>query len=242
MPLVVQKLPKPKPKPKHRWRRALGVAAVVLIFALVATTVAVYKAAQHVPEFYSEALAADSTRQPNAGDKLEHDVLKLTNEVKFEPKWEATFTAEQINGWLAVDLLEKFPHLLPPEVSNPRVAIAQDEIKVACRYKSGQIDAVISLVGSVSLTNEPNVVAVRIKRARAGALPIPLSQFLEDVSRAAADHNLDLRWAKADGDDVALIRLPVENTHLDDRTLHLDSFELKPGAAHLSGRTQWKKR
>ncbi len=234
---TVARAPHPK---KRRWRRALGVVALALLIALAVSLFSVYRAAQHVPKFYSEALDADPVVQRTAGDELERVALDLRNDVQRAGDWEAIFTEEQINGWLAVDLVEKFPNLLPANVHDPRMVITPDEVQVACRYQSDRFDAVISLAATIAITEEPNVVAVRIKRARAGALPIPLNQFLDDVTRAAHNSNLDLRWMQTDGDPVALIRLPTENTELPDRTLHLEKFELRQGEAYLSGRTEWK--
>jgi hypothetical protein len=231
-----------KSRPKPRWRRMAGVAAVLLVLALAATLFIVYRASRHVPQFYQQALAADPVVQRSAGDELERRALELTNEVQHSGDWEAVFTDEQINGWLAVDLIEKFPDLLPSEVHEPRVVITPDEVRVACRYTDENITAVISLALTVGLTDEPNVVAVRVKRVRAGALPIPLNQFLDDITQAARESGLDLRWTQAEGDPVALIRLPTENTELPDRTLHLKKFELRAGEAYLAGETQWKSR
>lgn len=225
---------------KRRWRRALGVVALALLIGLAVSMFTVYRAARHVPEFYTEALEADPGVQRSAGDELERRALELQNDVRHSGQWEAVFTEEQINGWLAVDLVEKFPNLLPPNVIEPRMVITPGEVNVACRYKSDRFDTVISLAATIAMTEEPNVVAVRILRARAGALPIPLNQFLDDVTAAAHKSSLDLRWLQTDGDPVALLRLPTENTELPDRTLHLEKFELRQGDAYLSGRTEWK--
>jgi hypothetical protein len=120
------------------------------------------------------------------------------------------------------------------------MAITADEVQVACRYQTERIDTVISLAVSISLAEEPNVVAVRVKRARAGALPIPLNQFLDDITAAAQKSDLDVRWLQTEGDPVALIRMPTENMNLPDRTLLLEKFELRSGEAFLAGRTEWK--
>jgi hypothetical protein len=217
-----------------------GMAAVLLIVALAATLFIAYRASRHVPQFYERALAADPVVQRTAGDELERRALELHNEVQVAGDWEAIFTQQQINGWLAVDLLEKFPELLPPEVTDPRVEITPEEVRIACRYHDENIETVISLALTAALSEEPNTVAVRVKRARAGALPIPLKQFLDDITAAARDSGLDLRWLQSEGDPVALIRLPTEHTDLPDRILHLKRFELREGEAYLSGETQWK--
>ena len=54
-------------------------------------------------------------------------------------RWQALFTAEQINGWMAVDLARNFPNTLPPGVVDPRVDIRPEGVTVACRYLEGAV-------------------------------------------------------------------------------------------------------
>ena len=41
--------------------------------------------------------------------------------------WEIRFTADEINGWLAVDLVKNHPNALPPTLKDPRVSIDPNE-------------------------------------------------------------------------------------------------------------------
>ena len=45
----------------------------------------------------------------------------LNNHLRRMGGWEAHFTDQQVNGWLAVDVPKNHPDLLPPEISHPRV-------------------------------------------------------------------------------------------------------------------------
>jgi hypothetical protein len=216
------------------------MAALLLFAAIVTGLVGAYRASQYVPPFYTEALASDPVVARKAGDDLERVALDLRNEIVETGRWEATFTEQQINGWLEVDLEEKFPELLPSSVHAPRVSIVDNQVQVACRYQTDSIEAVISLTASIALAEDDNTLAVRIHQARAGAIPIPLKQFLDDVTRKAHDNEIDVRWVEQDGDPVALIRLPTEHTDLPDRVLQLDEFVLREHEAYLSGATEWK--
>ena len=227
-----------KPPAKPRWRSVFSIAALLLALLVVLSILGAYFASRQVPQFYTEALAAERPAQAEAGHELERRALELRNELQRAGQWKATFTDDQINGWLAVDLVEKFPDLLPPEVQAPRVAINQEEVQLAFRYHSPEVDTVVSFAASVALTEETNVVAVRIRRARAGALPIPLTQFLDRIANKVEGTDLEIRWSQIDGDPVALIRLPREHTDLADKTLRLERFELRDGEAILSGRTE----
>ena len=49
--------------------------------------------------------------------------LQLRNDICNEPTWEAVFTDQEVNAWLAEDLVTHFADQLPPEVHEPRVAV-----------------------------------------------------------------------------------------------------------------------
>src|SRR5205085_5179217 len=115
----------------------------------------------------------------------------LANDVRKRGQWQATFTAEQINGWLAVDLVKNYPEVLDSDVKDPRVAIAPRQATVAAKYTSAEQQAVLSINFDVYLS-DPNVIAVRILSARAGLLPVPLSRVLEAISELAIDADLPL--------------------------------------------------
>ena len=175
------------------------VGSLVLILGIFATTL--YFASQHVPHFYRDALKSEPARQQIASDELLQNATALASHAHHQGRWASVFTAEQINGWLAVDRQKNYPDLLPPEIVDPRVRIGPGLMTIACRYQQGKVSLVVSL--NVELyVPEPNVLALRIKNVRAGAIPLPLSQVLDGVAKAAEDMNLRLRWAQSQGDPV----------------------------------------
>ena len=100
----------------------LAIAALLLL--LVLGGLMLYQATRYVPDFYQQALEVNPQQQAAAGDELERQVLELHNEIQDAGRWQAVFDEDQINGWLASDLKEKFSDSLPAGVSAPRVAIA----------------------------------------------------------------------------------------------------------------------
>ena len=164
--------------------RVIIVALFILSVLAGSAAFVLYSASRHEPQFYKQALQVEPERQREAGDELEKNVLELHNTARNEGRWEAVFTAEQINGWLAADLPEKFPHILPEGTDEPRVSINSDRIKIACRYQNGKVNTVVSFDLIVNLTSDTNTLAVRVSRVRAGALPVPLKQFLAPITRA----------------------------------------------------------
>ncbi len=221
---------------RKRWRRL--IVAALAVGALAAGAWWGWRSAlHHVPRFYAVAVAVPSPQQKAAGQELARNVLALHNEVADSQQWSAVFTDQQINGWLAVDLPEKFPHLLPRQWHDPRVALLPDQIHVACRYQDGRLDTVVSLILEVRLAKEPNTLAVRIRGARAGAVPLPLRWLLDGVTESLQQGDLLVRWSQSDGDPVALVTLHQPAPQDDAPRPILERIEIRAGELRLAGRS-----
>jgi len=219
-------------------RRLLRMLLLLLLACLLLAGggwFAVRQALRHEPKFYRQALTQSPADQRVAGVELEREVLDLHNQVRHEGRWQARFTEQQLNGWLAVDLPNKFPKLLPKQASDPRMALRDGEALFACRHQSKEIDGVVSIAMRVSLTEQTNELAIRVSRVRMGALPVPLSKFLDQISSAARREGLRLRWAEQSGDPVALIRLAPRHPEFPDRQIEVDQVQIEGGALTLSG-------
>jgi hypothetical protein len=196
-----------------------------------------YRAAQYEPAFYRQAMRAPLELQAQAGDELEQGVLELRNEARTPGRWEAVFTEDQINGWLAVDLPEKFPGTLPAGVESPRVAIRDGHISIAARYRDSLVASIVSIILDIRLTEEANTVAVTIKRIRAGALPVPVRQYLDRITDTAERGDIPLRWSQTEGDPVALVTIPSRHDDYIHHEIFVESIELRDGEVYLAGRT-----
>ena len=218
--------------------RLTSVVVLTLTAAVAVSLVSMYRASRHVPEFYERALAAKPEVQKAAGQKFEQQALALHNQVRHEGRWEARFTQDEINGWLAAELPVKFPKALPRGVSDPRIALDGTQVQLAVRYERGDTKAVVSLSGQVQLTEAPNELAVRIDSVRAGALPLPLAQFKEDIARRASRAGVPLRWTETEGVPVALLRLPLDPREFRGKHLVVEELTLTPGELIVAGRTE----
>jgi hypothetical protein len=217
------------------------VRRVVKITSIVAAVLAVvggllfsvYRASQRVPEFYHAAISVQPQDQAEARDEFVARATALAGDLNEDGCWQSLFTAEQINAWLALELAAKYPEMLPGELHDPRIWLRENEATIGCRYQTGELVTVLSLTFD-AYVQEPNVVALRIRRARAGALPVPLGQVLDSISHAAQVLNLQLHWRKSHGDPVALVTLPQPR---DARhgPLSLDTLELRDGELFVSG-------
>lgn len=211
---------------------------VVLASCLLGLTVAFlawgYWSFQRVPDFYREAVRIEPARQQSANEALLQNAAALASNVRKEGRWQALFTAEQVNGWLAVDLKENYPDLLPDEVVEPRVKLSADGATIACRYVHGTVQTVLSLKVEPYMV-EPNIVALRIKEVRAGNVPLPLTQVLDALTSAAENLELPIRWLQTDGDPVALVSIPPRH---DEKTEYrLEVLELRQDELYVAGHT-----
>jgi hypothetical protein len=146
-------------------------------------------------------------------------------------------TQDEINGWLATELPEKFPKALPPGLSDPRIAIENETVHLAVRYRRSGMDTVLSISGEAYLTAQPNQIAVRLDRARAGMLPVPLARFLHEITAGAAKADVPLRWTEVRGAPVAILRLPLDRDE-EGRRVVLEDIRWREGQLLVAGRTE----
>ncbi len=219
-----------------RWVRIAIRTGIVLAILVAAAGVVLYRAAKHVPDFYRQALQADPVLQQIASDKMVRQVAGLASDVNKSGRWQAIFTEEEINGWLAVDLVKSYSDLLPGAVSDPRVSIEPDRVTAACRYRSPPTpvpETVLSLAVEVYLA-EPNVIALRVRKVRAGAVPLPLGSVLDEIAQATRRLQWEVRWRRAEGDPVALITIPPPKDKRG-RVVQIQKIELAKGEIRVAG-------
>ena len=154
-------------------------------------------------------------------------------------KWHTHFTAEQINGWLAVDFVKNHLAALPPLFHNPRVSIDSDGIVLACRYEGGIVSTVLTLTVEPYVPEE-NVLALRIVRVRAGLVPMPLEKVLDGISDAARRSEWRIEWRQSGGDPVALLSAPPPD-NAGDLAVKIETVRLGKGDIFVSGSTERNK-
>lgn len=229
----------------------VGMVLGVLVVAAAAGAYLLYRGSQRVPEFYRQALEMDEQTERQASLEMAANVSSLVNDVKKEGRWQAVFTAEQINGWLAVDaaderaeagqaqaLLEHPADLLPPYLSDPRVAIEPEQVWIACRFEQDNWTSVLSLPVEIYLA-EPDVIALRIRQVRAGVvrLPLPLEKILDGVVRTAHQHDMQVYRRQIEGDSVIEVSIPSLRDG-DEKAIRIDTLQLGEGKVYVAGSTE----
>jgi len=205
-----------------------------LLVVGVIAVVALWRAAQYVPDWYRQAVESSPTPDHRrASDEMERRVADLVSGLKSTGRWQIVFTEEQINSWLAVGLREKHPDALPRGFFDPRVRIEPDGVTLACRTDRGGVSAIVSLKVDVFLAS-PNVVAVRIRKVRAGRLPWPLEEVLQGLTRAAGEMDVPLRWTTTEGDPVGLFTLRPAGG----KKVQVEVIQLDQGRVYVAGTTK----
>ena len=133
----------------------------------------------------------------------------LKNDVRSKQEWGASFSGSELNAFLRehLDDGEGLAGLLPEGLHAPRVAIDGDRIQIAGRIGEGFWSTVVSIeLRAWLVKDQVNTVAVELVGMRAGALPVSTQSWLDRISEAAQDSNVDVTWYRHDGHPVGLFR------------------------------------
>ncbi len=219
------------------WFGRLARAFAITLIVPGAAAWFVYRSAQREPEFYREVLEQTPESLAVEGDALESRVVELQNSVQEPGQWQTMFTQSQINGWLGSDLPEKFPDLLPPEVSEPGVAIQPGEIQAAFRFSSPRLKGIVVIEGDVFVTGD-NEISIQLKSVRSGVLPLSVSGWADEISKSMRKSGIPVAWSELDGDPVAIISLPEDQLQMDNLQVVVNAIESRDGEIALSGTTE----
>ncbi|TWT53449.1 hypothetical protein Pla22_10780 [Rubripirellula amarantea] len=214
--------------------KRLTLVALVIMGLISCSSWWAVQQTKHVPDFYARATQQGASTHL-ARERLDAEVRQLQKDVARLGSWRAAFSDQQINAWLAEELPAKFPRLARCGAKQPRIMIDGEKIHAAVQFQHGRIDTVISCEVNVELTQQPNMIALRLSNLRAGALPLPLQNFLGGITREAARGGLDVRWDMTETGPIALVTIPSEDPRYVYRPAVIETVNLVRGAMYLSG-------
>ncbi|HTU27420.1 MAG TPA: hypothetical protein VMF30_18565, partial [Pirellulales bacterium] len=218
------------PKPIRLTLAVFGGLTVAT--ALVA--LAIFLTLSGAPSFYQQAVDRDLVACEEDSNQCLRQAAALASHLQAPGEWQAIFSADQINGWLAVDLARNYGEALPAQITNPRVHFESGAATLACTYRQAGHETVLSIAFDLYLS-EPNVIALRLRRVRAGLLPVPLADVLRTIAEAGHNFGLLVQWRQVGGDPVALVNLAHNSAG--DSPLLLEAIELRDGEIYVAGRT-----
>jgi hypothetical protein len=210
--------------------RIAAIGSLVAVALIAAGSGGAYYAARQVRPFYEQALKVEPEVLERDGQELESRATALYSDAIQVGRWQALFTAEQINGWLATQLAENAGGELPTNIRDPRVAIARDVLTLGFRTSSGGVETVISVDAAVSLTEQGSI-AIRLISVRAGALPLPVLQLADELAVACKKMKVPVQWTRQDGKPVALVELQAREP------MYVDDIQLDDNQLYVAGHT-----
>ncbi len=205
--------------------------------AVVLTTFTVQQAVTWVPGFYVQQLSVTATTQKSQRVRLAQFVEELAAELAAEGEWTAELSDTVINGWLAVDMPEQFPRLLPPNIRDPRVSIEPGRALIACQYQDGGARAVLSLALDTFVTDKPNEIGLRILSARVGAVPAVsglIEQAMGAITVASARSGFQIRWIDQQEPPAAVLTIPRHYLQ-SGQSVKIEQVEFQDGKLRVAG-------
>ena len=163
--------------------KVLGFLAILLLLAIGCGTGSVVWALRQVSGFYDEVLR----EEPNPAvcreeaKKFVQRTLQLIEKVQQFESWSEEFTQQQVNSWLAEELHHKYAELVPEGASDSRVRFSPGAIQIGFRFQRDGWNRVVSLKVKLWVP-EPNHLAIEFKSVKAGLVPIPLENILQELT------------------------------------------------------------
>ncbi len=152
------------PKPSHRGR--IVVYGGLALLGLGAVPLGLWVSLTHTPDFYRSLVTLPQQDVEREAKAFVQQSLQLRNDIANEPNWEAVFNQNDVNAWLAEDLVKHFADQLPPEVHDPRIVFEADRITLAFGLDQGPVRSVIWVVARPHVP-EDNVVSLTVEKIRA---------------------------------------------------------------------------
>jgi hypothetical protein len=198
----------------------------------------------HEPDFYHRAAIAPVELRKTVSGKLLLNIAGLSEyftdrhtptKDERENGWTWSVKEEDLNSYFEVGfkMWGDEEALRKRGISDPRICIEPDRIRLAFRYGSMPWSTLISLDFRLWVVpGELNVVALEILNRRAGGLPISAQFFFDQVTEIARKSNIEVAWYRNKGNPVALFRF--QSSHLRP-SAKLKSIDMRPGVLYIRG-------
>jgi hypothetical protein len=212
-------------------RRLLWIG--ILLGIVVSIPAGVWLSLTYQPSYYRAMVLQSRDQREGKARKFVAQSLQLRNDICNEPNWEAVFTDQEVNAWLAEDLVMHFADQLPPEVNQPRVLFELDRVILAFQLRQRGVQSVITVIARPRVP-EGNTVELTLEKIRAGILPVPADNILDRIIEYARCHGIDVEWTRRDGYPVVLMRYAP---NLDREDVRLEELQIRGGQIRLAGRS-----
>ncbi|MDR1052696.1 MAG: hypothetical protein LBL39_00820, partial [Planctomycetaceae bacterium] len=213
-------------RPKLTFRQILKLSVYIflgLLLILFLVFYLLYLASQREPEFYREAKSVPMEVQQTRNAAVLDKIRTLNNDFQSRSKnWTGTFTADEINAYLAVEATKPGANLLPSDLAEPRIAFSSGSVEIASKVRQRGFTAVLNISLGATMP-EPDKLVFKMRHSQAGALPLPkerISQIIADVLRRKWGN---VTQGNEGGDPTFTIQLNIKNSN--GRKVNVESFE-----------------
>jgi len=217
-------------------KRLLTIGFLVLA-VLAAVPAMIWVSLTHKPKFYRAMVQVSREQREAKARRFVAQSLQLRNDICNEPVWEAVFTDQEVNAWLAEDLVTEFADQLPPEVHEPRVMFELDRVTLAFELDQRPVSSVIWVVARPRVV-APNVLELTLEKIRAGMLPVPAEKVIDRIVEHVRAHGLDVRWKRVAKLPVVVLKY---TPHSERDDVQLEQLQIRDGAIRLAGRSNRSK-
>jgi hypothetical protein len=218
-------------------RKSLFWAISIVALLVGGTGTGIALLVRHEPGFYAHAAVPPGTQRSKLCGEFQTRFVKLSDNARNNRQWQGVFDQTQINSYLEEDFVTKHhgDGLLPEGVSDPRVVIEPDRIRLGFRYGRGPFSTIISIdMRAWLVAKEPNVIALEFVALHAGAVPISAQSGLERVAEAARQSHIEVTWYRHDRHPVVVLRFQADrNTP----TFKFQKLQLGNGVLSILGRS-----
>src|SRR5262245_64585562 len=216
---------------RKKTKRLVWVGLILAI--VVATPAGVWLSLPSQPSYYRAMVLQSREQRQGKARKFVAQGLQLRNDICNEPTWEAVFTDQEVNAWLAEDLVTHLADQLPPEVHEPRVLFELDRIILAFQLRQRGVHSVITVVARPRVPQE-NTVELTLEKIRAGILPVPADNIIDRIIEHARYHGINVQLKRRDGYPVVVLRY---TPNLNREDVLLEELEIRTGQIRLAGRS-----
>ncbi|MAT14354.1 MAG: hypothetical protein CMJ46_03695 [Planctomyces sp.] len=187
------------------------------------------------PEEYAERLVIPNDVRLANLQKVEVKRELFLEEAETKPEWSFTLTEVEANSWLASDEFhENVAWTLPPEISNPRVQLKDNEVVLAFQVSHEDFKGVVTAPLKVESISDDQV-QIRIERVTTGLLPLSWQQILEGtLAEQRESLPVGITWNEEETDDRGTL-ITVDLDQFAELNWQLDKLELGPGYVYVKG-------
>jgi hypothetical protein len=185
------------------------------------------------PSRYADSAIPPGPIRTEKSKEFYTEFCALITALSNEHDLDAHFTDEQINSYFVEGFVQSGldHHMLPEEISQPRLVFEPDRVRLAFRYGSGFWSTVISVDMKVWLAKgEANAVLLELESFQAGFVPISAQSILERISEVGRRNGIDVSWFRHEGHPVALLRFQADQPRT---PLQLQAVRLEQGAVTI---------